>query len=104
MRNPKMTVVFDDIRLPDGAKAPVDVVLITSRTFSPKTHHLRTIGMMIAGAIAGHEIAVHSGKQHGALLGAASAYTLSQTLKTDIAVPAGSTVEVRFKSPVTSGD
>jgi hypothetical protein len=103
MRNPKMTVVFDDIRLPDGTKAPVDVQLITSKAFSPKTHHLRTIGLMIAGAIAGHQVAVHTGKRHGALLGAASAYTLSQTLKTDIAVPAGSVVEVRFKSPVTSG-
>lgn len=103
MRNPKMTVVFDDIRLADGTKAPVDVQLITSQTFSPKTHHLRTIGMMIAGAVAGHELAVHTGKRHGALLGAAGAYTLSQTMKTDIAVPAGSIVEVRFKSPVTSG-
>lgn len=103
MRNPKMTVVFDDIRLPDGTNAPVDVQLITSETFSPKTHHLRTIGMMIAGAIAGHELAVHTGKRHGALLGAASAYTLSQAMKTDIAVPAGSVVEVRFKSPVTAG-
>jgi hypothetical protein len=88
MRNPKMTVVFDDIRLPDGTKAPVDVVLVTSKTFSPTTHHLRTIGMMIAGAIAGHELTVHTGKRHGALLGAAGAYTLSQTMKTDIAVPA----------------
>jgi hypothetical protein len=103
MRDAKMTVVFDDIRLPDGTKAPVDVQLITSKAFSPKTHHLRTIGMMIGGAIAGHELAVRTGKRHGALLGAASAYALSQTLKTDIAVPAGSVVVVRFKSPVTSG-
>jgi len=103
MRNAKMTVVFDDIRLSDGTKAPVDVVLIRSKAFSPKTHHLRTIGMMIGGAVAGHELAVRNGKKHGALLGAAGAYTLSQTLKTDVAVPAGSLVEVRFKSPVTTG-
>jgi hypothetical protein len=103
MRNPKMTIVFDDIRLPDGTKAPVDVQLVTSKTFSPKTHHLRTIGMMIGGAIAGHELAAHTGRSHGSLLGAASAYTLSQALKTDIAVPAGTVVAVRFKSPVTSG-
>ena len=103
MRNPRMTVVFDDVRLSDGTKAPVDVQLVTSKTFSPRTHHLRTIGMMVGGAIAGHELAAHTGRSHGSLLGAAGAYTLSQALKTDIAVPAGTVVEVRFKSPVTSG-
>jgi hypothetical protein len=103
MRSPKMTIVFDDIRLADGTKAPVDVQLISARAFSPRTHHLRTIGMMIAGAVAGHEVSVHTGKRHGALLGAASAYALSQSLKTDIAVPAGTVVVLRFKSPVTTG-
>jgi hypothetical protein len=102
MRNPKMTIVFDDIRMADGTKAPVDVQLITLQAFSPKTHHLRTIGMMIGGAVAGHIVSAHTGKRHGALLGAASGYALSQTLKTDIAVPAGTMLEVRFKSPVTS--
>ena len=103
MRNPKMTIVFDDIRFADGTKAPVNVQLVTMHAFSPKTHHLRTIGLMIAGAITGHEVAVHSGKRHGAFAGAASGYALSQTLKTDIAVPAGTVLEVRFKSPVTNG-
>ena len=102
MRNPKMTIVFDDIRLPDGTKAPVDVQLLTLNKFSPRTHHLRTIGLMIGGAVAGHEVAGHIG-HHGALLGAAGGYALSQQLKTDIAVPAGTILEVRFRSPVTSG-
>jgi hypothetical protein len=103
MRNPKMTIVFDDIRLPDGTTAPIDVQLVTLGAFSPKTHHLRTIGMMIGGAVTGHVAAKVAGKSHGALLGAASAYALSQTLKTDIAVPAGTILQVRFKSPVTGG-
>jgi len=103
MRDAKMTIVFDDIRLTDGTKAPIDVQLVTLHAFSPKTHHLRTIGMMIAGAIAGHEIGKHVGSRHGAFAGAASAYAISQTLKTDIAVPAGTVLELRFKSPVTAG-
>jgi|SRR5580700_1288319 hypothetical protein len=86
-------------RMPDGTKEPVDVQLITLQAFSPKTHHLRTIGMMIA--VAGHVVARRTGRRHGALLGAASGYALSQTRKTDIAVPAGTVLEVRFKSPVT---
>lgn len=48
MRNPKITIVFDDIRLADGTKAPVDVQLITTRAFAPRTHRLRTIGLMAA--------------------------------------------------------
>lgn len=102
LRNPRMTIVFDDIRLSDGTKAPINVQLISLRAFSPRTHHLRTVGMVIAGAIAGHEVAAHSGRRHGALTGAISGYALSQTLKTDIAVPAGTVLGVRFKSPVTS--
>lgn len=97
--SPSMTLVFDDIKLPDGTKSPVDVQLVSVNAFEPKTHHLRTIGMMIAGAMAGHAVS-HS---HGGLVGAAAGYVLSQELKTDIAVPAGSVIELKFKAPVTAG-
>ena len=99
--SPSMTLVFDDIKLPDGAKAPVDVLLVSINAFEPKTHHLRTIGMMIAGAMAGHAVASHA--SHSGLVGAAAGYVLSQELKTDISVPAGSVIELKFKSPVTTG-
>jgi len=99
--NPSMTLVFDDIKLPDGTKSPVDVQLVSVNAFEPKTHHLRTIGMMIAGAMAGHAVA--SKTAHSGLVGAAAGYVLSQELKTDIAVPAGSVIELKFKSPVTTG-
>lgn len=103
MRKPTLTLVFDDIRMPDGTKDPVDVQLLSTGEFNPKTHHLRTIGLMIGGAIAGHEAASRLGSRHGALLGAAGGYALSQQLKTNISVPAGSVVELKFLSPVTSG-
>jgi hypothetical protein len=100
MRKPGMTVVFDDIVLPDGTKEPVNVQLLSMHAFDAKTHHLRTIGMMIGGALAGHMMRSKTG--HGnALLGAAGGYVLSQTLKTDISVPAGSVLQLRFRSPVT---
>jgi hypothetical protein len=101
MRDPAMTIVFDDIRLPDGTKEPVNVVLVSTHQFDPATHHLRTVGLMLGGAVAGHIAAAHAGHKHGALMGAAGGYALSQTLKTDVSVPAGSIVELRFKSPVT---
>lgn len=103
MRKPSMTIVFDDIRMPDGTKAPIDVQLVSVNAFEPKTHHLRTIGLMIGGAIAGHEMAKHSGTSHGGMMGAAAGYVMSQELKTDIAVPAGTVLELRFKAPVTAG-
>ncbi|MBV8374828.1 MAG: hypothetical protein JO302_04900 [Candidatus Eremiobacteraeota bacterium] len=102
MRNPAMTIVFDDIRLTDGTKEPVNVSVVSMKEFDPKTHHLRTIGMMIGGAIAGHMAAAHAGVRHGTFLGAVGGYMLSQSLKTDVSVPAGTVVELRFKQPVTS--
>jgi hypothetical protein len=103
MKNPAMTLVFDDIRLADGTKEPVNVVLISTKQFDPKSHKLRTIGLMIGGAVAGHALAAGTGRKHGALTGAVGGYALSQTLKTDVDVPAGSVVELKFKSPVTEG-
>lgn len=100
MRNPKMTIVFDDVRLSDGTKAPVNVQLVNLKAFSPQTHHLRTLGMMITGAMAGHAVAA---RKHGALMGAVGGYALSQQLKTDIVVPAGTVLEVKFLSSATNG-
>jgi hypothetical protein len=97
MRNPSMTIVFDDIRLPDGTKEPVNATIVSWKQFDPKTHHLRTIGMMVGGAVAGHMM--H--RSHGGLMGAASGYALSQTLKTDVEVPAGTVIELRLNQPVT---
>ncbi|HEY9179455.1 MAG TPA: hypothetical protein VIO32_01970 [Candidatus Baltobacteraceae bacterium] len=102
MRNPALTLVFDDVRMPDGTKAPIDVKLESMKAFEPKTHHLRTLGMMVGGAIAGHEIAKHTGRKHGGLVGAVGGYALSQTLKTDISVPAGTVIEVKFEQPATA--
>jgi len=95
MRKPSMTIVFDDLRLADGTKEPVNASILSWKQFDPKTHHLRTIGMMIGGAVAGH-MAHKNG-----VLGAAGGYALSQTLKTDVQVPAGTVVELRLNTPVT---
>lgn len=99
MRKPGMTIVFDDITLADGTKDRIAAKLVSLHAFDAKTHHLRTIGMMIGGAMAGHVLHSHTGKGSG-MLGAAGGYVLSQTMKTDISVPAGTVLEVRLLSPV----
>jgi hypothetical protein len=100
LRKPGMTIVFDDMVLADGNKEPVNVQLMSLHAFDAKTHHLRTIGLMISGAIAAHMMHARTGHGSG-LMGAAGGYILSQTLKTDISVPAGTVLELRFRSPVT---
>ena len=92
-KKPGMTIVFDDIAMPNGAKAPIEVKLVSMRAFGAKSHHLRTLGMMIGGSVAGHMVA---GKHHGGMMGAAGGYVLSQEMKTDINVKRGTVLEVRF--------
>ncbi len=99
-KKPAMTIVFDDLRLADGTKVPIDVQLLSENDFGAKSHHLRTIGMMMGGAVAGHMAA---GKRHGGLMGAAGGYMLSQEMKTDIDVKPGTVVAVKFLAPVTAG-
>ncbi len=97
MKKAAMDLVFDDIRLADGTKEAVDVTLISAGAFDPKSHHLRTIGMMIGGAMAAKHLT------HGhSMLGAVGGYAASQALKTDIVVKPGTTLELRFNAPVAS--
>ncbi|MBV9149480.1 MAG: hypothetical protein JO024_06430 [Candidatus Eremiobacteraeota bacterium] len=103
LHKPAMTLVFDNITFSDGTKAPVSVQLLSMKAFEAKSHKLRTLGLMAGGAIAAHEIAKHTGGAGHGLMGMAGGYVLSQALKTDIAVPAGTVLELKFTAPVSSG-
>jgi hypothetical protein len=92
-KKPGLTVVFDDIGLPDGRTAPIDVRIVNIGAFDAKTHHWRTIGMVLGGGMAGHIVA---GKHHGGLAGAAGGYVLSQEMKTNVDVKPGTLIEVQF--------
>jgi hypothetical protein len=95
-KKPAMTIVFDDVLLSDGTKVPINVSLLSENDFGAKSHHMRTFGMMAAGAMAGHMAA---GRHHGGLMGAAGGYVLSQEMKTDIDVKPGTVIAVKFLSP-----
>lgn len=94
-KKPALTLAFDDVRTPDGATAPIDVRVLNMGAFDAKSHHWRTAGMVLGGAIAGHMAA---GKHHGGLLGAGGAYVLSQQMKTNVDVKPGTRIELRFLS------
>lgn len=96
-KKPSMVIVFDDLKMPDGTvAAPIDVKIVNVGTFGAKSHHFRTFGMVIGGAIAGHMAAHAAHAQHGGLAGAAGGYMLSQQMKTDVDVRPGTTVVLRF--------
>jgi hypothetical protein len=92
-KKPAMTIVFDDIRMADGTVAPIDVKIVNVGAFDAKTHHWRTLGMVIGGGMAGHMAA---GKHHGGMMGAAGGYMLSQEMKTNVDVKPGTQIELQF--------
>ena len=103
LHKPAMTLVFDNITFSDGTKAPVSVQLVSMKAFEAKSHKLRTLGLMVGGAIAAHQLAKRTGGAGHGLMGMAGGYVLSQALKTDISVPAGTVLELKFTQPVNSG-
>lgn len=103
-KKPSMVVVFDDVKMPDGSTAePVDVKIVNAGAFDAKTHHFRTMGMVIGGAIAGHMAANAAHTKHGGLAGAAGSYVLSQQMKTDVDVRPGTVVVLKFNKDAVSG-
>jgi hypothetical protein len=96
-KKPSMVIVFDNLQMPDGTvAAPIDVRIENIGVFGAKSHHLRTIGMMMGGAIAGNMAGHAAHQKHGALAGAAGGYMLSQEMKTDIDVKPGTTIVLKF--------
>jgi hypothetical protein len=92
-KKPSLTLVFDDIKMPDGTTAPVNVKILNIGAFDARTHHWRTAGMVLGGALAGHMVA---GAHHGGLAGAAGGYLLSQQMKTNVDVRPGTMIELTF--------
>ena len=103
-KKPAMTIVFDNVTMPDGAVGtPVDVTIENMGAFGAKSHHFRTLAMMAGGAIAGHVAASKAGKKHGGLAGAAAGYMLSQEMKTDVDVKPGTVVVLKFNKDAVNG-
>jgi hypothetical protein len=91
-----MTVVFDDLRLPDGTTAPIHATILSMGDFQPKGHTLRNIGIVVGAAVAGHMLAKKTGGHMGTLMGAAAGVALASSLKSDIVVKPGTVVRLRL--------
>jgi hypothetical protein len=96
MHNATMTVVFDDVRLPDGSTAPIHATILSMGDFQPKGHTLRNIGIVVGSAVAGHMLAKKTGGHMGTLMGAAAGVALASSLKSNIDVKSGTVVRLRL--------
>ena len=104
-KKPSMVIVFDDLKSADGSTAaPIDVKIVNAGKFDAKTHHWRTFGMVIGGAMAGHMAGSAAHTKHGSTAGAAGGYMLSQEMKTDVDVRPGTTVVLKFNKDAVSSN
>lgn len=92
-----LNLIFDDIKFPDGSTKPISVKVISVSEFEPKTHHIRDVGLIVGGAVAGHM--THMGG--GTVAGAAAGFVLASSLKSDITVKPGSVVKLRALADIT---
>ncbi len=98
--NPSMTVIFDSVTM-NGQTEPIQVRILNSKDFVPHMHLLRDAFVVAASAIAGHEVAKHTGKKHGTVTGAATGVALVFAMKSNVVVKRGTTVKLRLEQPLS---
>lgn len=97
-----MSLIFDDVKMPDGTVAPLKVTVKSFKELEPKTHHLRDTALVLSGAVAGHIASKKTGKKGGTLAGAAAGFALATTLKSNIVVKKGTLVRLRLDEDVVA--
>ena len=91
-----MSIIFDDITFPDGKKEPVSVAVAKLSQLEPKTHHIRDVGIIIGGAVAGHVVSKKTGHGGGTLAGAAAGFALASSMKSDIVIKPGTIIQLKL--------
>jgi len=98
-----MSVIFDDIKLPDGSTAPINASVKSMSEFEPHTHHVRDMMLIVGGAVAGHVVSGKMGHKGGTLAGAAAGFALASTLKSNVVLKKGTLVKLKMNSDVVAG-
>jgi hypothetical protein len=93
-----MSLIFDDITFADGTKEPISVIVNKLSEVEPKTHHIRDVGLIVGGAVAGHIVSKKTGHGGGTLAGAAAGFALASSMKSDIEIKPGTIVQLKLKS------
>jgi len=95
-----MSIIFDDVKLPDGSTAPFHAQVLSLKDFEPKTHLFRDTAIVVGGAVTGHMLAGKAGMKHGGVAGAAAGFALASTMKSDINVKQGTVVKLKLSEDV----
>ncbi|MCC3448568.1 MAG: hypothetical protein JGK24_11795 [Microcoleus sp. PH2017_29_MFU_D_A] len=95
-------LVFDDIKLANGAAAPLDVTLVNTQVETKtKGKFVQNAGIILAGAVAGKFVGDKAKFKHGTLAGgaAATAYVLSSP-GGEVVLKKGTNVKLKLKKPL----
>jgi hypothetical protein len=92
-----LSIIFDNITFPDGKQEPISVVVNKLSQIEPKTHHIRDLGIIVGGAVAGHIVSKKTGHGGGTLAGAAAGFALVSSLKSDIVIKPGTVIQLKLK-------
>jgi hypothetical protein len=97
-------LVFDDIKLANGAAAPLDVTLVNTQVETKtKGKFVQNAGIILAGAVAGKFVGDKTKFKHGTLAGgaAATAYVLSSP-GGEVVLKKGTNVKLKLKKPLNT--
>jgi hypothetical protein len=104
-RKASLHLVFDDIKLKDGAVAPINAQLLNTKVETKtKGKFLKNAGIVMGGAVAGHFVGSKVGQKHGGLAGAAAAtaFVLASP-GGEVVLKKGTELDLKLKSPIEPG-
>ncbi len=93
----RLSVIFDDITFPNGAKERLVVALDKMSQLEPHSHHVRDLGIIVGGAVVGHIVSKKTGHGGGTLAGAAAGFALVNSMKSDIVIAPGTIIQLKLK-------
>jgi hypothetical protein len=101
LQKASMSIVIDDIKLPDGTLvSPVQIGIKSLKDLEPKSHKMRDSAIIIGSAVAGHFISKKTGKNGGTLAGAATGFALVNTMKSNIVIKRGTLIRMKVNADI----
>jgi hypothetical protein len=101
LQKASMSIVIDDIKMPDGSIIqPVAIGIKSLKDLEPKTHKMRDSAIIIGSAVAGHVVSKKTGHKGGTLAGAATGFALVNTMKSNIVIKRGTLVRMRVNEDI----
>jgi len=95
-RNAQVAIHFDSLRLADGAKRPIDGIVVSMQV-KTKSNAAKEIGGAFLGMLAGNAIGKGLfGVSGGGIVGAIGGYMIAKDNRSDVVIPEDTAVTVRL--------